>query len=141
MTYATRQDLTDVTGERELIELSDRGDTPIDWVDEVVVARALADADDLIDGFVAGQYTLPLTSSPRILVGVACDIARFKLWKDRASDEVRKRYDDALALLKLIAKGAVKLPDQAGVEPVARSTIIIAQMPERQFTRDKLRGF
>ncbi|WP_165184720.1 gp436 family protein [Caulobacter soli] len=141
MTYATLQDLTDVCGARELIQLSDRGDMPVDWIDEAVVTRALSDADELINGYLGGVYALPLTNAPRMLIGAACDIARYKLWKDRASDEVVRRFKEALALLTQIQGGRVKLPDQAGVEPAAKTGVILTSMPERQFTRDTMRRF
>jgi phage gp36-like protein len=49
---------------------------------------------------------LPLPTVPAVLTRITCDIARYRLWEDRASDEVRRRYDDAVKLLTHISSSA-----------------------------------
>ena len=56
MTYALQQDLIDRFGESELIQLTDRTNVPPTDVDDVVVGRALADADGTIDGYIGKKY-------------------------------------------------------------------------------------
>lgn len=139
MTYTTKSEMIGRFGETEIVELTDRNDAGV--VDAAVLNKALADADALIDGYLAGRYTLPLASTPAILMALASDIARFKLWDDRATEEVRKRYDDALAQLKLIAQGVIVLPpDALGAKPAAAVGMEYYSQ-ERVFTADSLADF
>ena len=55
MTYATLDLLTNRVGEAMLIALTDRGEVPFGVVDADVLARALADADAIIDGYLAAR--------------------------------------------------------------------------------------
>lgn len=107
MTYATRDELQERFGLDELTQLTDRMGAGVP--DDNLVARALSDADAEIDGYLAVRYQLPVQTVPPMLARMACDIARYRLWDDRASDEVRSRYTDARRLLELIAKGTVGL--------------------------------
>ncbi|MEW6560401.1 MAG: DUF1320 domain-containing protein [Pseudomonadota bacterium] len=107
MTYATRDELQERYGLDELTQLTDRMGAGVP--DDNLVNRALSDADAEIDGYLAVRYQLPVQTVPPMLVRMACDIARYRLWDDRASAEVRERYTDARRLLELIAKGTVGL--------------------------------
>ena len=86
-------------------------------------AQALADADELINSYLGERYTLPLPEVPRMVVSVACDIARHRLHKEGLHEEVRKRYEDALRWLKDVAAGRSGLGLPEGSEPVSRSGI------------------
>lgn len=108
MPYATLADLTERYGERELVELTDRIGAGV--VDMAAVSRALADAEAEIDGYLRGRYALPTHEPvPPVLMRIACDLARYQLASERASEEVRTRYDDARRLLEAIATGRVRL--------------------------------
>ncbi|MBW7863059.1 MAG: DUF1320 domain-containing protein [Candidatus Hydrogenedentes bacterium] len=96
-------------GALELVQLTDRANPPSGTADQAVADKALADADAEIDVYVGAKYALPLPSAPDVLKRVSCDIARYRLYEDRATDEVRRRYEDALGLLDRIARGAVSL--------------------------------
>lgn len=116
MTYATQQDLVDRFGATELLQLSDRANTGS--IDAAVVAKALADADAEIDSYLAARYTLPLASSPEIIVRLAADMARYFLYDDRATDQVGKRYEAAVKLLRAISSGAASIGvDSANAQP------------------------
>jgi phage gp36-like protein len=105
--YATQADLEARFGVDELTQLTDRVNAGVP--DAAIVARALADADAEIDGYLASRYALPLATVPPVLARIACDIARYRLWEDRSSEEVRRRYEDARRLLESIARGQVSL--------------------------------
>ncbi|GIX17702.1 MAG: hypothetical protein KatS3mg119_1888 [Rhodothalassiaceae bacterium] len=111
--YAQLQDLIDRVGAREITELTDRADPPAGAIDASVAERALADADAEIDGYLAARYDLPLSPVPAVLTRLATDIARYRLWDDRAPEEVRQRYEDAVRLLREIADGRHRLPVSA----------------------------
>ncbi len=139
MPYATLQDLVDRFGYEQLAQLSDR-DAGI-TVDEVVVGRALADADAEIDGYLVALYALPLASVPALLVRMACDIARYRLFGDRVTEQVRQLYTDAVRDLKAIASGAIKIDGVAPLAPSAASTAIKVSAPAPMFGRDTLGGY
>lgn len=107
MPYVTQQQLIDRFGSEELIQLTDRANAGA--IDTAVLNQAIADAGAEIDGYLAGRYQLPLATAPSILALYCGDIARYRLYDDAARDEVRKRYDDAIEFLKLVAKGTVRL--------------------------------
>lgn len=133
--YATVQDIIDRYGEEALLLLADRdGDGT---VDQEVVDRARADAGALIDSYLATKYELPLTTMPPVLVPLAVDIIVYRLASeaDVATEERRQRYDDALATLTRISKGAVSL---GLADPPAQSPggVMITSQPAR-FGRGK----
>lgn len=139
MTYTTQAEMVARFGESEIQELTDRVGAGV--VDASVLSKALSDADALINGYLGGRYSLPLTSTPALLVGIASDVARFKLWDDQAPEEVRKRYEDALAQLKLIAQGVIVLPPDAQGDKPAASADIEYFCNERVFTETTLEDF
>lgn len=101
MSYASKADLVARFGEQELIQLTDRANA--DQIDDAVVDSALADADELINSYLTQRYPLPLPSVPAILVSRASDIARFRLYDEAPTPEVRKRYEEAVSWLKDVA--------------------------------------
>lgn len=109
MSYASQNDLSARFGLDELAQVSDQSGRGV--LDQDVVDRALEDANAEVDGYLSARYSLPLALAniPAILKRVTCDIARYRLWNDRASDEVRQRYEDARRLLEQIAAGKVRL--------------------------------
>lgn len=108
MTYATQQNLIDRFGEHELIQLTDR--EGLGEINTTVVDRALGDADAVINGYLAARYTLPLAAPvPTVLERLACDIARYFLHDDRATEQVEKNYKDAVTLLRDVSKGTAIL--------------------------------
>ena len=77
--------------------------------DTDAVSAAIAVAVAEADGYLAGRYSLPLPAVPPVLVGRLCDMARYRLWRDEASDEVRTRYRDAVAWLRDLSAGRAAL--------------------------------
>ncbi len=111
--YATQEDMRVRFGQTELVQLTDRAPTA-DQVDTDVMGRALLDADAEINMRLHSRYALPLENVPRVLVNIACDIARWRLMEDRATDQVTRRYEEALKLLDRIAQGKLSLGLEAG---------------------------
>src|ERR1043166_6280465 len=102
---------------------------------EDAIANATTDAQSLVDGYIGKVVSLPLTSVPELLKKWAADIARFNLWDTRAPLEVRQRYDDALAQLKLVAQGVISIGPLPDAEPVPLVSFA-GYAPERIFTAD-----
>ncbi|WP_181318157.1 gp436 family protein [Pseudogemmobacter blasticus] len=146
MTYATRTDITDLYGVNALVVADhDRVGVP----DDAAITRALVMASGEIDTYLARRYTLPLTVTPAHLVQLCVDIAlyRMALSQDVASEEHRKRYEDAISVLTKMADGRVSLvlPPVEGSEDetpaVTGAQPIVAGGPPRLFSRDKMREF
>ncbi|UEQ03230.1 DUF1320 domain-containing protein [Halomonas profundus] len=113
MPYCTQADLIERFGENELLALA-RDETGT-AIDTAVVERACDDASGEIDGYVsAAGYTVPLATVTRIITAYACDIARYRLYDEQASEQVQKRYDDAVKFLVRVANGTVKLGISTG---------------------------
>lgn len=139
MSYATQADLEVRFGATELAQLTDRvGGSAID---AAAVARALADADAEIDGYLAARYQLPLASVPPVLARVAADIARYRLWADRASEAVRKRYEDAVRDLKAISSGGIVIDGVAPLAAASASLAVKVSAPGRIFNACRMAGF
>lgn len=132
MPYASTADLIARYGEEELIQQTDRDN--VGALDAATVARALADASALIDGYVAARYTLPLASAPAVLVGVCCDLTRYALWTEAAPEIVEKRRDQALAVLRDIGSGRARL--DVPTPAAAPSGTVQIVSGERLFSRE-----
>ncbi|TBV76875.1 gp436 family protein [Pseudoxanthomonas winnipegensis] len=139
MGYATRDDLVSRFGETEVAQLSDRANTG--QINEAVVADKLADAEAEIDAYLGGRFKLPLQVVPEVLKRVACDIARYHLQDDRATEDVVRRYKDAITFLQLIVKGTVSIgADPLGQTPAASDLPDFAG-GERTFDARSLKDF
>lgn len=138
--YGSLQAMVDRFGEVEMAQISDHTGLG-DGIDEAAVGRALEDAGAEIDGYLAGRYQLPLASVPRVLVNVGCDIARYRLYKDRATDHVRRRYEDAVKLLGQVASGKVTLGLDVAQQPVPEVGGPLATGPGRVFSATSLADY
>ncbi|MBL1321514.1 MAG: DUF1320 domain-containing protein [Methylophaga sp.] len=112
MTYCTQQNLIDRYGNQELLLIIDRDQDGT--LDSAIIDLAIADAAAEIDSYLATVYTLPLSSTPAVLTIYACDIARYRLYDDRTTDEVKDRYEKAIKWLTKVAEGKVTLGDTGG---------------------------
>ncbi len=105
--YATPDNMLSRFGEDELIALTDR--TGSGSIDSERLLSALSDAAATLNGYLAARYPLPLPTVPDVLTRLCCDIARYYLYDDAANDQVSKRHDDALKMLKQLSDGVVTL--------------------------------
>lgn len=141
MGYCTQADFSARFGADELLQLTDRDrdGTP----DAGVFDDAVSDASAEIDSYLTtgGRIALPLASVPPVLVRVACDIARYRLYAQRASQEVLDRYNQAVQWLVNVSKGLVSL----GVDPPpaasAQADDALVSTDGRTFDRDSLSDY
>lgn len=137
MGYATKQNLIDRFGAEELIQLTDRATPPAGVINDTVLNQALADADAEADGYLGARYTLPLASVPLALKRIAADIARYRLYDNRATDEVRQRYEDAVKFLRDVSRKEATL----GIDPPRIENAPQSSAAARLFTHDTLKDF
>lgn len=139
MTYAVQADLVDRFGSVELEQLTDRVSGQA--IDIAVLDRALADADAEIDGYLAARYALPLASTPVTLVRIASDIARYRLYDERVTEAVRKRYEDAVRDLKAISAGSIVIDGALPLAPSATTVAVKVKVPDAFFDSETLGGY
>lgn len=136
MMYCNKAGLISRFGEDEMITLTDNGQGEMD---DAVIESALSDASDEIDTYLATRHDLPLETVPDLVVRLCADIARYRLHDSRMLDEVEKRYDDSIKLLKEIAKGSAVLPIQA--TSLSSDVEVVRDRQDRTFTRESLESF
>ena len=118
MAYATVEEFETRFDVTETIELTNLEDPLAESPDLDVLEQALDLASEEIDGYLwAASYALPLSSPPLILREWCLDIARYKLDRNANREDVRRRYDDAIAWLKGLAKGLTQIPGASQIVP------------------------
>lgn len=104
------------------------------------IERVLQSASDLADSYLRGRYELPLAGTPRVLIFNVCDIARYYLYDDAATEQVEKRYKTAIAWLKSVSDGTVTLDSDDAVQPEEGRGAAVIEGPGRVFSRDSMSG-
>lgn len=141
MPYCTLADITDMLDENEIIRYTDDAGTGL--VNTSVTDKAIAGADALIDSHLAARYSVPVQDVPDIIIGLAVDIAIYKICSRRsaAPDEIRRKYDDAVRYLEKVAAGKIIIPkaDSAPADTSAGSAAVTSS--KRVFSRSSLQGF
>ncbi len=110
VTYATQDDIAALYGQELLAIVGDRaGDGTID---AEAVTAALEMATSEIDTYLAARYNVPLASVPPYIKQICIDIAVYRLAHSDAprTEEMRRRYEDAIRFLTAFAKGTVEVP-------------------------------
>jgi len=86
---------------------------------DAAIERALKDASEEAASYITMVYTPPFPNIPRPLTSAVCDIARFRLYKDRPTENVKYRYEQAVKWLLLVSTGKARLTfDPPPEEPV-----------------------
>ncbi|HQR97579.1 MULTISPECIES: DUF1320 domain-containing protein [unclassified Polaromonas] len=136
MPYVTPEELIDRLGTREATAISDRQKTGAP--DLVVLADALALAEDEVNSYVGRRYALPLITSggqpaaiPPTVKRLVIDIARYRNTGTEVmeTEPIRNRFKDAVKLLEQISRGEINLGDLAlvgvgGPTPVGGSVAV-----------------
>ena len=146
MAYCTLADMVAEYDRPEMPELTqlvpDASDPPA--LDTTAVEEAVEEASGLMDEYIGARYALPLAglSAKRAawLRRVNMEIARFLLWRDRASDEVRKRYEDHLRYLRDLAHGTVNWLD-AGMPDTSSAGAPLVSAPAPVFDSSTLADY
>lgn len=113
----TIDDLLVRIGERELLQLAGSGNLNDDdgrILDEVRLGEEISFGSQLISGYLVARYpaiaTLDASAQPDLIKGYATDVVRYRLRarsgdRNTVTEEVRKRYEDAVSWLKDVARG------------------------------------
>ena len=131
-TYAAQADIENRYGSNLLLTIADPDGTGA--INTGLVTLALADASEFIDSHLQERYQLPLQTIPTMLIVLAVDIAVYRI-AVLPTEEQRKRYEDALKLLKSIAEGKLQLG--AAPPPQTEGQTAVSLGPPRRFGRCK----
>jgi phage gp36-like protein len=126
MAYCSQADIVTLYSQ-ELIDLlgdgSGSGGLSL-TTDNARIAAAISAASGIIDAYLTVKYALPIANPPEILKQLAIDIVvyRLALFPLSRTEEMRKRYDDAVAFLKTLALGTTALPIQTAAQAAAAAS-------------------
>lgn len=112
MPYTTTIEITKVIQTATLAQLTN--DAGGSTVDQPNIDKAIADADEVIDGYLRGRYSLPLSSVPTLIGKISTDISIYNIYSRRPerldiNEIVKARYKDAIDSLVKIQKGTITL--------------------------------
>ncbi|MFW2160839.1 gp436 family protein [Acinetobacter beijerinckii] len=108
MPYLTRDELIERFGESEIVRL-ERNIAKTDGANPPTSEQAISDAEEMVNGYVAVQYPLPLPVTTEPVKRAVAVIARYFLYKDKPTEIVRMDYEDVISWLKQIAAGKAVL--------------------------------
>ncbi|WP_341521541.1 DUF1320 domain-containing protein [Pseudomonas sp. G.S.17] len=117
MRYCTRADIGSAIPEMTLIQLSN-DDPSAMQPNESVIEDGVRQAEELVDGYLRGRYTLPLDPVPTVLRDAVVYLARHWLYQRRPEgslpDPVKDSRKDTIKLLESIRDGVVTLGMPSG---------------------------
>ncbi len=137
MAYSTLADIKKLIPEDVSIQLTD--DEGSGTVNQTRVDEAIAQADGEINGYLAGRYTVPLSTVPALIRKFSVDIAIYNLYSRKTEDMPKTRvdrYNNAIRTLEAIAKGTISLgvsPDPGDEMQIKTST----SEDDRKFSQGK----
>lgn len=140
MSYCTQQNLVDRFGSAELIQLTNPNNPGATAIDATVLAAAIADATAEINGYLT-RY-LPLSPVPANFERIACDITRYHLYDDLATEQVKEHYKNHVGYLTRVAEGKISIaPDASGSVDKTTDAGVAYQAAASVFGSDALRDF
>lgn len=122
MAYATTDDFIYRYSEAEAIQLTNSDYPSGSGVVLPVLEQALQDAAFEIDALVQAAGC-SFDEPPAVFNLICTDIARYRLYDDAASEEVKARYERALALLDKVISGC-NTGSGSGVVVKARKPVL-----------------
>ncbi len=139
MGYCDQDDIEKLLPAQELAELTaESGDDP--EVD--VVAEAIAKAGAEIDGYCGVRYAVPFDPVPEVVRSLAADMAIHHLFsrRDQMPEIRRQKYEDAVKLLRDVAKGLASLGPLEEAAGKGSAVADLSSQP-RVFARNKMMGW
>lgn len=128
MPYATQQDMIDRYGALALQRLTDRATPPAGAIDATLLGARLDDASAVIDGYLAGRYSLPMAVIPAVLKLHCCAIAMYLLLGNAEKDSAAANdYAGAIGYLTRVAEGRINLlPPSLATEPNGAGSVMFS---------------
>ncbi|WP_299072882.1 phage protein Gp36 family protein [uncultured Paraglaciecola sp.] len=137
--YCSIEDMVNRFDVNELIQLTSSNSQGV--INQSVIEAAIRDASNLIDGYISGRYTLPLSNVPAVLTKICADLARYNLYDNAVSEVVEKNYKAALDFLMNVGKGTLKLGLSSDSQAPASDESIEMSSSGTVFGRADSKGF
>lgn len=141
--YCTLADITKAIPEENILQLTD--DTGTGEIDTEKINDAISYAEQLINGYLRGRYTLPLDPVPELIRHMATDLAIFHLYSRRFELEMPQgmmdKYKNALKLLEQIQKGLIRIGAEVSESPGHGYYKTNKTAGDRVFTKESLKQF
>ena len=112
-------------------QFADRFDDLSQFTAEVIFA-AVADGNGITDAYIRALYP-SLTPTPEMLVAATADIARRKCYKFTPPEGVKEAYDEALKLLREVARGVIQFQRPADPVSGVEESLIFSGCEVRMF--------
>ena len=143
MNYATTADFILAFGEEETLALSQLDESNSIGINGEVIQRALETASAEIESYLTAARISVTGEPPLILRNLVCDIARYRLDRNRQREDVRLRYEDAIKFLQAVVKGnaSIGISPDTGLPAVTQNSMPRGFSGEKIFTRDSLRFY
>lgn len=129
--------------EAELVQLTN-DEVGATTIDTDVYEGVRDDAEAEIDAYLGARYSLPLDSTPAVVKRLSITITVYYLYARRFAggvpEQIRKSYEDAVALLRRLSDGTATL----GVQPApTQNSERLAEVSGQTavFTRTSLKSF
>lgn len=109
------------------------------------INKSIADAGELIDGYVSGRYQVPMTAVPSLIKTIAVDLTLYKLYmrrkKKAVPEMVQKAYDNSTKLLRDIQsnKIAIGATPTGQTIPTATTSAAVFTSEDRVCSRNSMR--
>lgn len=134
MDYITREDIEGRIPTDELTMTTD-DDANSQVPDNALLDTFIADTNALINTYLRGRYTLPLTEVPEELIAPAVAIVRYKLRSrtESVTQEITDGYNAAISWLKDIAAGRASLEIAEEDEPIPQRKRFATNTRTRKF--------
>ncbi|MBF0568284.1 MAG: DUF1320 domain-containing protein [Nitrospirae bacterium] len=143
MGYCASDDIAASISLVNTIQLTD--DEGRNVINSARVNAAISAADEIINGYMRGRYTVPLSPAPGLIVGISVDISIFKLYERRFATElpqsIQTRYDNAIKLLREIQAGTVVLDIEIPATEVVGHYVGNKTPSDRLWSKDVLNAF
>lgn len=139
MAYCKLSDVVQRFPQQSIQDLTD--DDLTGHVVDSVLDSAADDASEVIDSYVRGRYATPFAAPvPSLILQIAVDLTVYNLYRRRFDqampEDIAKRREEALKMLREIQGGAVRLFNDPALPP----TIVLGSKTEadREFSSDTL---
>lgn len=114
----------------------------------LTLARAIADAESIVNGYLAAVpnrvFVVPLPGAvPSRIEELTADLARYEIHAKKVTHEIKRRRNEAIAFLENLVKGLTAIPEllpDGGAVPPLTSGMDVSAAP-RVFDACSLRGY
>lgn len=142
--YCVISDIKSAISEDILIQLTD--DAGTGEVDDYIVTAAIEWAEELIDGYLRGRYTLPLeTPVPKPIAKLCVDLASYILFERRRGLEMPEsltdKYKANIKILEHLQSGKIVLGVETGTSVGAGEYLVSKSSDDRVFDSDTMEMF